>query len=325
MKPLRVAFVGAGGIATRHIQALNEIGEVEIVAVSSHSFESARILAEKCGPAAKVYDSYPALLAEEELDALYICVPPFAHGEIELAAVERGLPFFVEKPLSAGAETAETIYRAIQAKGLVTAVGYQWRYLNTVELAQNLVAAKPARLALGYWLDVLPPPAWWSVESLSGGQMVEQTTHIFDLARLLVGEIETVYAMGRRFNSAGVELDIDRVSIATVEFAGGAVGTFSSTSILNGSYHKGLELFAEGRVINLSYQEITIDEGPGKQRKEKVAVDPFVLENRDFLNAVRGQANLIKCDYLEALRTHRVTQATALSIRENRPVKVAIL
>lgn len=322
MKPLRVAFVGAGGIAARHLQALKVIGEVEIAAVSSHSPEKAKILAEKCDPTTKVYENYSALLANEELDALYICVPPFAHDEIELAAVERGVPFFVEKPLSADAETAETIYSAVQAKGLVTAVGYQWRYLNTVELAQTLVAAKPARLALGYWLDVLPPPAWWAVEGLSGGQMVEQTTHIFDLARLLVGEIATVYALGRRFSSAGTELDIDRVSIATVEFASGAVGTFSSTSILNGSYHKGLELFAEGRVINLSYQEITIEEGPGQQRQEKVAVDPFVLENRDFLNAVLGQANQIKCDYLEALRTHRVTQATTRSIRENRPVKV---
>jgi predicted dehydrogenase len=317
--------VGAGGIAARHIQALKEIGEVEIAAVTGPSPEKARGLAEKCDPTTKVYANYPDLLANEALDALYICVPPFAHGEIELAAVARGLPFFVEKPLSADAETAEKIFSAVQAKGLVTAVGYQWRYLNTVELTQTLVAAKPARLALGYWLDVLPPPAWWAVESLSGGQMVEQTTHIFDLARLLVGEIATVYAVGRRFSSAGVELDIDRVSIATVEFASGAIGTFSSTSILNGSYRKGLELFSEGRTINLSYQDVTIEEGPGQPRKEKVAVDPFVLENRDFLNAVRGQGNRIKCDYLEALRTHRVTQATTRSIREGRPVKVAAI
>lgn len=318
MKQLRVAFVGAGGITARHIQAIQELGGVEIVGISSHSVEKAEALAAKCDPTTRVYENYSELLEGAEPDALYICVPPFGHGDIELGAIARNIPIFVEKPLSAEAEIAEKIFQAVQAKGLVTAVGYQWRYLNTTELASNLLATNPPQLVLGYWLDALPPPYWWSRPELSGGQMVEQTTHVFDLARLLVGEISRVYALESSASSA--QMQVARVSAATVEFANGAIGTFNSTSLLPTLYRKGLELFCEGRTISLSYQEMVIDEGPGLRRVEKVTVDPFLLENRDFLEAVAGGENRIKCDYAEAIRTHRVTQAANLSAREKRPI-----
>ncbi len=323
IKKLRIAFIGAGGIAARHIQALQEFDNVEIAAIASHSLEKAQALAAKCSPTTKAYENYAELLAKEGLDALYICTPPFVHGEIELEAIERNIPLFVEKPLSADAETAEKIFEAIQARKLITAVGYQWRYLNTTELAQNLLVASPARLTLGYWLDALPPPYWWKIEGLSGGQMVEQTTHIFDLARVLVGEIDRVFAVGKKFyQPKDAEPYVDDVSVATVQFVNGAIGTFSSTSILFGLYRRGLELFCEGRTIALSYQEVTIDEGPGQQRIEKVRIDPFVRENRDFLDAVAGGENRIRCDYGEALKTHRVTQAAQRSIHENRPIDI---
>lgn len=318
IQKLRVAFVGAGGIAARHIQALQELDIAEVAAISNPSAEKAQALAAKCGNTTKVYSNHLDLLENEELDALYICVPPFAHGEVELAAIKRNLPFFVEKPLSADAETAEQIYTALQAKNLVTAVGYQWRYLDITATAQTLLANNPAQLILGYWLDALPPVYWWAKQNLSGGQMVEQTTHVFDLARMLVGEVSRVYAVGRAAKSAQVE--VDAVATVTAEFANGAIGTFSNTSLLKSLYRKGLELFCEGRTLALGYQELVIDEGQGNRHVEKVQVDPFLLENLDFLEALRGGTNQIKCDYAEALRTHRLTQAVLRSIHEKRPV-----
>lgn len=95
--------------------------------------------------------------------------------------IEQKLPFFIEKPLATDLATAEGIAAGVATTGLVTAVGYHWRYLDTTERAQELLS-NPARLALGYWLDFTPPPAWWARREQSGGQMVEQTTHIFDLA-----------------------------------------------------------------------------------------------------------------------------------------------
>ena len=196
MDMVRIGFIGAGGIAGRHVSDLLRFEDVTIAAVADPVEERAQAQAARCN--ANAYTDYAAMLDRETLDAVYICVPPFAHGPLERAAVERRLPFFVEKPLACDWQTAVQIEQAVRACSLVTAVGYHWRYLDTVEEAQARLAANPAALVLGYWLDATPPPAWWRKEQESGGQMVEQTTHIFDVARVLVGDVTTVYATGAR-------------------------------------------------------------------------------------------------------------------------------
>lgn len=318
-RPVKIGFVGTGGIVARHIQALQEIGNVEIAAISGRSVEKAQALISKSSLNATAYDDYHQMFEQAGLDAVYICTIPSEHGALEKAALERGLALFVEKPLSADAETAEEIGKIIEGKGAISSVGYQRRYLNTTEAAQELVTAQPPQMALGYFLDSMPPPPWWAKQAESGGQVVEQTTHIFDLARLLVGEVGRVYAVGRNFNPTEA-VDVDRVSTVTLEFTSGAIGTISSTSLLNGKYRGGLELYSPGQTLFLDYDRLLIDQGKGNQREVVATVDPFILENFDFLNAVAGGPNTIRCDYAEALRTHRLTQAAALSVREHRPV-----
>lgn len=277
-------------------------------------------LAARC--AGKVYKEHGQMLDSEKLDALYVCVPPFAHGAPETAVVERGLPFFVEKPLAVDLETAEEIARRVAARKLITAVGYHWRYLDTTERAQELLSKNPARLALGYWLDSTPPPAWWARQSGSGGQMVEQTTHIFDLARLLVGEVSSVTADGLRLDRAAFpEADVLAVSAAMLRFESGAIGTMASTCVLNWPHRIGLHLFCEGQAIELTEFEIMVDVGRGRP-VEKAEGDPFVREDRDFINAVQGKPNRIRAPYSEALMTHRLTTTAERSAREGRRLEV---
>src|ERR671932_2291745 len=113
---VRIGFAGTGGIAGSHLIDLVRIPEAEVVAlydVDRERCEQAmrRIngqqdqLARPGGAAprklkAKVYTDYRAMLAEAGLHALYICVPPFAHGELEFAAVDAGVALFVEKPVA---------------------------------------------------------------------------------------------------------------------------------------------------------------------------------------------------------------------------------
>jgi predicted dehydrogenase len=319
MAEVRVGFIGAGGIAGRHVGVLQQFEDVKIVAFADPAEERAGGLAGWAGAAA--YTDFRQMLDREKLDTLYICVPPFAHGDPELAAVERGLPFFVEKPLAVDRLTAERIAASVEEKGLTTAVGYHWRYLTTTEQAQELLESNPARLALGYWLDQTPPPYWWQKEELSGGQMVEQTTHIFDIARVLVGEIEEVYGVGSRKERQGFpDLDVCDVSAATLKFSTGAVGTMSSTCLLNWPHRVGLHLFSEGMAIELSDREIMIDVGQGRPVHYQQG-DPVVREDRDFIDAVQGKANKVRCPYSEALKTHYVTTAAARSLLEGRPLR----
>lgn len=230
--PLRVAFIGAGGIAERHVGLLGRMDDVVIVAVADPDFERAAGLAAQLR--ARPFRHHEDLLMRASPDAVFICVPPFAHGGPEEAALDAGLPFFVEKPLSLQLESAMTIATRIREQALVTAVGYQWRYLDTVEETRRLLADNPPQLVSGFWLDQTPQPQWWWRNDRSGGQIVEQATHIVDLARHLVGDICEVYARSSppcaRSDFPG--LDVAAAHAATLWFANGAVGNVASTCML---------------------------------------------------------------------------------------------
>jgi len=320
-KRIRIGFVGAGGIAARHVGVLTGMEDVAIVGIADPEFARATGLAQGLG--ARAYNSHAELLAEESLDAVYICVPPFAHGELESAALAAGLPFFVEKPLSLDMASAERIARKVEERGIVTAVGYHWRYLDTVEEARGLLAGNPAALVNGYWLDRTPPPQWWWRQDRSGGQIVEQATHVVDLARHLVCEVTEVYAQGahtaERQDFAG--LDIATATAVSLRFASGAVGTLSATCLLGWAHRTGLHLYCDRLAIELSDREIMVDVGRGRPVRHAEG-DPVEREDRDFLDAVRGLPNRIRCPYGEALRTHRVALAIARSAMTGQPVAI---
>ncbi len=309
----RVGFIGAGGIAGRHVGTLRHMPDVEIVGFADPDFQRAQELASQVG--GRAYVSREDLLERETLDALYICVPPFAHGDPERAAIEAGIPFFVEKPLSLDMAEAESIAGAVEASGLVTAVGYHWRYLDTVEEARGLMRDTPAQLVSGYWLDQTPPPRWWWREDRSGGQIVEQATHIIDLARHLVGEIDEVHAFAA---PAMRRDDFPDVDVAT---ANGSVGTLATTCVLRWGHRIGLHLFGDGLAIELSDRDIMVDVGRGRPVRG-AGVDPVQMEDRDFVDAVRGLPNRIRSPYREALKSHRVALAVSASARAGLPVRI---
>ena len=112
MSTLRAAIVGAGFMGERHFRTLSAFEDVVVVAIVDADEERRRALAERSG--ATGYRDYVAMLDREKPDAVWICVPPFVHPGPELAVLERGLPFFIEKPLSVDLKTAEEVARAVE-------------------------------------------------------------------------------------------------------------------------------------------------------------------------------------------------------------------
>lgn len=322
MTKTRIGFIGAGGIAQRHLGVLEQFEDVELAGFADPDFDRAVASASRFG--ARAYQNSAELLDDPQLDAVYICVPPFAHGEAERLAIQRGLPFFVEKPLSLDIDIAEAIAKDVAAANIITAVGYHWRYIDTVEEARRRLADRPAQLVSGYWLDQTPPPQWWWRQDQSGGQMVEQTTHIIDLARYLVGEVIQVFGLsGHRDREAFPGFDVPTASTASLQFASGAIGNIASTCILNWGHRVGLHIFAEGMALELTDHDIMIDVGAGRPVQHAQG-DPVWREDRDFIDAVRGENNRIRCPYGEALKTHRVALAINQSAREGKALTLAI-
>jgi predicted dehydrogenase len=305
----RVGLVGCGFIGRRHLDVLARLDGVRVAAVVDEHAGRAEAAAAATG--ATGYAGHAEMLEREELDAVFVCVPPFAHGELELELVDRGLPFFVEKPLAADLACAERVGAAVTASRLTTAVGYHWRYLDTVARARELLAGNPARLAVGRWWDATPPPPWWRRREQSGGQMVEQATHLFDLVRLLVGEPDGVAcAASRRDRPAYPDADVDDVAAVVLRFADGAVATISATCILAGPHSIGVTLLCEGMAIDISETEMVVSTAAGSEVM-RARADPFLAEDTDFLRAVRDGGDGVRTPYEEALRTHRLTISAA--------------
>ena len=321
MTATRIGVVGAGYIAGRHVASLSAIEGVRVAAVADPRGERARALAGPVGAGA--YPDHRSMLEAERLDAVYVCVPPFAHGPPELDALARGLALFVEKPIALDVPVAETVAAEVERRGVAAAAGYHWRYLDTFDRARELLAANPCRLLLGWWLDRIPGTDWWLEEARSGGQLVEQTTHLFDLARALVGEIVSVRAEGARFpRRTGLRAgDILDVSTATVRFASGAVGSISSSCLLPRTHRIGVELIGEGLAVLLTEAELVVDDGGGP-RTVRAARDPLAAEDRAFVAAVRGEGHDVRTPYREALRTHRLAVAVATAAADGGTVQL---
>jgi myo-inositol 2-dehydrogenase / D-chiro-inositol 1-dehydrogenase len=252
---------------------------------------------------------------------VWLCVPPFAHGPLEEAALDRALPMFVEKPLAADLGTAVRIGARVRAQGLSTAVGYHWRSLSVVKRAQQVIGEAPARLVVGEWLDRTPPPAWWSERGRSGGQLVEQTTHLIDLARFLVGEVDTVQAQETPpAGDAAETADVPAASAVLLRFRSGAVGTMSSSRVLGRRVHVGLQLVSNGSLLEVVERSLTDHElRIVSEDVEEVVVtdeDPIAAEDRAFLDALQGDPEASTVPYEEALRTHAVACAADWSARD---------
>jgi predicted dehydrogenase len=313
----RIGVVGAGFIAGRHVESLTALDGVTVAGVADPQTDRARALAERAGAAP--YASWEQLLDGEALDALYVCVPPHQHGGVEDAAIDAGLPLFVEKPLATDLPTAERLAARIEEAGLLTAVGYHWRYLDTLEQARALLADRPPRLLLGAWLDKAPTAPWWARQDQSGGQTVEQATHLLDVGRLLAGEVAGGFATGGR--SPDGPGDILDVCTASLRYEGGAIGTFSNSCLAPRGWRIGVSAVAAGLGLELTEHELVVTDAAGERTVPRRA-DPIAVEDAAFVAAVRGDGDDVRAPYAEALHTHRLAVAVARAAADGGTVEL---
>lgn len=319
---LKVAFIGTGNIARGgHLRHLSQWDDVDLVAFCDINDEAAdRAVMEYGGVA---YTSAERMLDEVELDAVYVCLPPFAHTDQEVLAAQHGVAVFVEKPLAVDLATAAEISAAIQKAGVISAVGYNWRSTAITETARECMAGKSVSAAFAYWIGGFPGVMWWRQQAQSGGQMNEQATHVVDIARHLIGgKAVSVYAQGAR--GIGSEKwekhDICDHIVATVTFDNGAVLCAGTGHLAPGGFRTGVDFLLDELVVTHNNSELIV-KTPGREQKISNANKPYEEEDRAFLNAVRSHdGTTVYCSYADAFETHRITMAINESVESGQVV-----
>lgn len=316
---VRIGFIGTGGIAGMHLSLLPDIERAELVAFSDLLIERAQAAADKCG--GRAYADYREMLDSEQLDAVYVCLPPFAHGDPESAVLERNLHLFVEKPQALDMGIARDIAARVEESGILSCVGYNWRYLDVTEKARELLSGIRPALALGYWIGNTPGSPWWRVKSKSGGQIVEQTTHVYDCARYLMGDVVSVYAAGNTGLMQDLpNYDVEDASTVSLTFESGAVATILSSCVAEQGYGTGLQVIARGITVKIEGRSLVV-ERENETVKYPGRNNPYQLENELFLQAIEeGNPSLIRSAYGDVVNSLAVTLAANESMETGQVV-----
>ncbi|HKI35578.1 MAG TPA: Gfo/Idh/MocA family oxidoreductase [Gemmataceae bacterium] len=316
---LSTAFYGAGERAQPYLRALARRADVRVTGVCDPDRRAAEAVA--AGWGAGVFPSPEALLREARPDALWVCVPPHALGEVLLRAAEQGVPFFVEPPGAADYAGARLVGKRVSQADLVTAVGFATRYTDVLAEAREYLGAKALPLALGWWLR---PTTEEEGPTTAAGLLWAEAAGLVDALRYFCGDVARVHALSAGAAGGGL--------VVQLELASGGVGVLTCTAYPRPDPRAELELLGEG--WTLGFAAPTEGAAPALAtlrlvERDRTTIlrrlnDPAADHAAAFLEAVAARKPAaVPTGYAESLRTLAVCHAAAVSAREGRPVTVA--
>jgi len=318
---VRLGVVGTGSIGTVHLENADSTDGLTVEAVADVDLEAARAVGEPRD--ASIYEDGVELIEHEEgLDAALIAVPPFAHPKHEEAAAERGLDVLIEKPVGLTSEQVEATGEVIESADILTAAGYVCRYAAVTDrLLEVLEGRTIGSIESTYWAPVTASD-WWKRREQSGGQLVEQATHPYDLHRYLAGEVDSLVGTGtdRRLTD---QIDFHDASSVTMRHESGVVGHVGATCGAS-SFRFETRIVAEDAQLTVDYIDHEI-EGlvDGSPLEYEGDDDWYRRELAAFVDAVeRESAGPIRSDYADAASTLELTLAATEAIETDEAIEL---
>lgn len=235
MKKLGFALVGCGRISGKHVDALKNIDDAELVAVCDINAERAEKCASKAG-LKKYYTSYDDMLKNEEVDIVSILTPSGLHPEHAIDIVKKYRKhIIVEKPMALKLSDADAMIKTCDLNSVRMFVVKQNRYnLPVSKLRQAVEAGDFGRIFLGTvrvrWArdqKYYDQDEWRGTWKLDGGVLANQASHHIDLLEWMLGTPVSVMARTETFMS---KIEVDDTAAAIIRFESGALGIVEATT-----------------------------------------------------------------------------------------------
>jgi myo-inositol 2-dehydrogenase/D-chiro-inositol 1-dehydrogenase len=194
MKKIKVGIIGAGYIAGVHASILRNDERVEL----AHVHDVVPANAEKLARSNAAVVSQTADQVIDSCDAIYITTPNTKHVPLTIAAIDAGKHVFCEKPLATTVADAQLVFEKAQSSQGIFQVGHNRRFAPVYATLKQMLQEtyKPHSAHLKMNRGELLKPVWTGDPSVTGGFLFETTIHMFDMARFLFGEVETLMAVG---------------------------------------------------------------------------------------------------------------------------------
>lgn len=337
---LGVAIVGVGMVAGIHARALQDVSDIaQVRAVYDRDAQRLEAFCAQWGVEAA--DSLEAILARDDIHAIFVLTPPNARREVVAAAAARGKHILLEKPVERDAAAGQDLVDIATRAGVTLGVVFQHRFREASLRLEHLIGSG----ALGALAIARADVPWWRPQSYydepgrgtyardGGGVLINQAIHTLDLLQVYTGPVTEVMAlMG---TSSLHKMEAEDFVGAGVRFASGALGAITATTAAFPGGAETIELGFEKAAVRLGSGTLTVswldgrEEVFGEPSGTGGGADPMAFPHdwhasaqRDFLEAIRdGRKPAVSGE--DALHVHRLIDALTLSSREGRKVLVS--
>jgi len=212
-KEINVGIIGLGKMGILHMGILNALDGVRVKAITEK--EKTNFLLggiKKYLPEIEIYNDYVKMLDKGDIDIVYITTPTKYHVTMAEDCLERGIPFFVEKPLGRSAKECESLMEKYKQNKIVNMVGYNRHFIDTFQKAKELldsgIIGKPVYVRSHMYVSQLfsRSKGWrYRKEESGGGVLNTFATHLVDVLMWFFGDIVSVFSNAKSHYSREVE------------------------------------------------------------------------------------------------------------------------
>lgn len=226
--PLRGALIGCGHVSRYHLTSWSKVPEAQIVAICDldpERLESASALV----PSAKTYLDPEAMFDDQTFDFVEICTQADTHRELVEIAARHGAHVLCQKPAALVRPVLRTIIECCATVGIRFMTHENWRFRPWYRAFRQEIDAgtvgRPLRIRIAHRdTRALRPDGFAEQPYLATATrliLMDMGSHVIDVARFLIGEVQTVRATTARFGQGHLGEDLATLSL---EFAGGVLG-----------------------------------------------------------------------------------------------------
>ena len=224
---MKVGYLGAGNISSQMAATIARMDEATNYAVAARDLDRAQAFAERWG-FAKAYGSYEELLADPDVDLIYVALPHSHHHEWTIAALEAGHHVLCEKAFAVNTAQAEEMIACARKHGLLLAEAIWTRYMPSRKIIDDIVASGTIGQVLtvdanlGYKVDMNERMV---APELAGGALLDLTVYPLNFASMVLGnEIERIEA-----HMVPIDTGIDGQDSVMLAYGDGRMATMFTT------------------------------------------------------------------------------------------------
>ena len=283
--PVRWGILGTAGISARFLAGASETREAEVVAVGSRTAERGAAFAAANG-IGRSHSSYDGLLADPEVEAVYICLPNALHHHWTLRALAAGKHVLCEKPYSRRPADVIEAFDLADRNGLALSEAFMWRHhpqaRRLVELLPAIGRLETIRASFSF---VLSDPGDIRLNAeLEGGSLMDVGCYCVSGARLLAGQEPELAFATAVTGPSGVDVRMSGI----LRFPDGALAEFSSGLTTDHRWLEAIGTTGSLRLVDPWHaRPATVVHDGGETILDPV--DPYRLEIDDLCGAIRDR------------------------------------